>query len=105
MFASISEPFFHGQVRNEAAHLEHERRALRAARSPLALSAEDLVEPQPPLPVPHTSRWAPLKPPGCGPTCERSHSGDGNCLVCGQSWGIHNGHTCRGGSRRGSWRA
>jgi len=96
--------FSNGQVRYEASHLEHERRALRAARSSLALSAEDLVELEPPLPLPPTSRWMPPKPPGCGPTCGRSHSGDGDCLVCGQGWGNHNGHNCSGGRGRGSWR-
>jgi len=37
---------------------------------------------------------------GCAPECEDSHSGI--CLVCGQGWGSHSGHTCPDG-RRGSW--
>jgi hypothetical protein len=43
---------------------------------------------------------------GCGPECSQSHSGDGNCLVCGHGWGPHNGHTCARdpfSGRRGSW--
>lgn len=96
--------YFHGQVRDEAAHLEHERRALRAARSSVTLLAEYLVELQPPLPLPPTSRWIPPKPPGCGPTCGRSHTDDGDCLVCGRGWGNHSGHNCSGGHGRGSWR-
>jgi hypothetical protein len=39
---------------------------------------------------------------GCGEDCRGQHSGEGNCLVCGRSWGEHGGHTCREGSR-GSW--
>ena len=34
---------------------------------------------------------------GCGPDCNLSHSGDGNCLVCGKDWGCHSGHMCQGG--------
>jgi len=43
---------------------------------------------------------------GCGPDCSQSHSGDGNCLVCGLGWGPHNGHNCSRApfaGRRGSW--
>jgi hypothetical protein len=43
---------------------------------------------------------------GCGLDCSQSHSGDGNCLVCGHGWGPHNGHTCARApfaGRRGSW--
>lgn len=43
---------------------------------------------------------------GCGLDCSESHSGDGNCLVCGHGWGPHNGHTCARApfaGRRGSW--
>ena len=39
---------------------------------------------------------------GCKEDCTRSHHNDGNCLVCGQSWGCHSGHTCPDG-RLGSW--
>ena len=39
---------------------------------------------------------------GCKRDCNRSHHADGNCLVCGQPWGVHNGHTCSDG-RLGSW--
>jgi len=41
-------------------------------------------------------------PAGCGPSCSLSHSGQGNCLLCGMDWGRHGGHTCHDG-RRGSW--
>lgn len=43
---------------------------------------------------------------GCGPNCSESHSGDGDCLVCGHGWGAHGGHTCSRApftGRRGSW--
>ena len=41
---------------------------------------------------------------GCGPDCTRSHSGEGNCLVCHRGWGNHSGHTCTSmGGQRGSW--
>jgi hypothetical protein len=43
---------------------------------------------------------------GCGLDCSQSHSGDGNCLVCGLGWSPHNGHTCSRApfaGRRGSW--
>jgi hypothetical protein len=44
---------------------------------------------------------------GCGPECSQSHSGDGNCLVCGNGWhGGHSGHNCQHApfsGRRGSW--
>ena len=49
---------------------------------------------------------APPPPIGCGPECRQSHSHDGPCLVCGQGWGSHSGHTCNAdGFRgmRGSW--
>jgi hypothetical protein len=39
---------------------------------------------------------------GCDESCSRSHSSDGNCLVCGRGWGPHSGHTCQEGTR-GSW--
>ena len=39
---------------------------------------------------------------GCGADCNTSHSGQGNCLVCGSGWGNHGGHRCRSGTR-GSW--
>jgi hypothetical protein len=41
-------------------------------------------------------------PAGCGPSCSLSHSGQGNCLLCGMDWGRHGGHTCHNGLR-GSW--
>ena len=41
---------------------------------------------------------------GCDSLCSRSHSTDGNCLVCGETWGGHSGHDCPGGRGRGSWR-
>ena len=41
---------------------------------------------------------------GCGADCKASHSGDGDCLVCGRSWGAHSGHTCQE-KTRGSWAA
>ncbi len=42
---------------------------------------------------------------GCGPTCTQRHSSDGNCLVCGLSWGDHAQHVCLlKGRTRGSWR-
>jgi hypothetical protein len=43
---------------------------------------------------------------GCGTECSSSHSGDGNCLVCGLGWSPHNGHNCTRSpfaGRRGSW--
>jgi hypothetical protein len=40
---------------------------------------------------------------GCGPECNTSHSGQGNCLLCGRTWGQHGGHRCHDG-RRGSWK-
>ena len=47
---------------------------------------------------------------GCGPTCEKDHRRDGNCLVCGQSAGrpFHRHHSCLAGphrGKRGSWKA
>ncbi len=46
---------------------------------------------------------------GCGPECSQSHSHDGNCLVCDNSWHVgHSGHTCQRApfsGRRGSWRS
>ena len=42
------------------------------------------------------------EPVGCSASCSNSHSGHGNCLVCGSGWGSHSGHTCRAGTR-GSW--
>jgi hypothetical protein len=44
--------------------------------------------------------------PGCGPDCNQSHTGDGNCLRCGKGWGNHSGHNCMSMSHRGvrgSW--
>ena len=40
---------------------------------------------------------------GCGDQCTAEHYSDGNCLRCGEGWGSHNGHTCSGGTTRGSW--
>ena len=40
---------------------------------------------------------------GCDAACSRSHDRDGACLMCGQSWGPHNGHTCPRSGTRGSW--
>jgi hypothetical protein len=43
---------------------------------------------------------------GCGPDCSLDHDEDGDCLVCGEDWGEHGGHTCNQApfSRsRGSW--
>jgi hypothetical protein len=44
---------------------------------------------------------------GCGLECSQSHSGNGNCLVCGNGWHEgHSGHTCQRApfsGRRGSW--
>ena len=46
-------------------------------------------------------------PDGCGASCSRDHSSDGNCLVCGMVYGRHSGHSCPSSSafsgRRGSW--
>ena len=41
---------------------------------------------------------------GCGESCKKQHSGDGNCLKCGQGWGSHSGHACPTDGARGSWR-
>jgi len=51
-------------------------------------------------------RWVPATPPtpaGCDGSCTTSHSGQGNCLICGEGWGSHSGHNCSGGRGRGSW--
>ena len=40
---------------------------------------------------------------GCGPDCGLSHSRHGPCLLCGNNWGNHSGHTCSGTTNRGSW--
>jgi hypothetical protein len=56
--------------------------------------------------------WELAKPPevkenpGCDDSCNRDHSGHGNCLVCSRGWGPHNGHRCQAPfeGRRGSWR-
>ena len=42
------------------------------------------------------------QPLGCDASCTQNHAADGDCLVCGQDWGIHAGHKCEGGTR-GSW--
>ena len=47
---------------------------------------------------------AQTEPQGCGPSCSKGHSSDGNCLACGEGWGAHSGHNCSGGRGRGSWR-
>jgi thiol-disulfide isomerase/thioredoxin len=39
---------------------------------------------------------------GCGRNCTKSHDQDGKCIVCGNSWAEHSGHTCSGG-QQGSW--
>jgi hypothetical protein len=40
---------------------------------------------------------------GCDRYCQKSHNGDGACLLCGHGWGRHHGHTCYDDGRRGSW--
>lgn len=81
------------QIRKEAAMLQFERDALRNAwGGKLDSSIDDL----PPLPPPAEDFV------GCGPSCRKSHRGDGLCLVCGGGWERHNGHTCANGER-GSW--
>lgn len=45
------------------------------------------------------------KPNVCNSSCGKSHSGDGNCVVCDKGWGSHSGHNCPGGGgARGAWR-
>ena len=39
----------------------------------------------------------------CGPSCTLSHHGKGNCVVCGQPWSKHQGHTCLRTGARGAW--
>ena len=41
-------------------------------------------------------------PAGCRQDCNRDHSGEGNCLLCGSDWGTHAGHNCPNG-QRGTW--
>ena len=40
---------------------------------------------------------------GCARGCNRSHEGDGKCLVCGGTWATHSGHTCPRTGTVGSW--
>ena len=39
---------------------------------------------------------------GCGRNCTKRHDLDGKCIVCGNGWPEHSGHTCPGG-QQGSW--
>jgi hypothetical protein len=42
----------------------------------------------------------------CDSSCSKTHWDDGECLVCGNGYGAHSGHTCTsGGGGRGSWSA
>ena len=38
---------------------------------------------------------------GCRDGCTRNHASDGPCLVCGDSYGSHSGHTCMSSGRTG----
>ncbi len=57
-------------------------------------------------PAPPVAAVAPPQlPRGCGTDCEKGHSSDGNCLLCGKTWcAHHSGHNCISREhKRGSW--
>ena len=95
------------QVRREAALLAHERAARDEAVAWATGDQEGLEKATAEFALKHTPPPQPaplrsIKTIGCGPDCTRSHSGDGNCLVCGQGWGSHSGHNCNFGPERGA---